>query len=39
MTVPQMTQFNQGKGYEQIKTIKIIEFENTEKDVKKCCKH
>ena len=31
-----ITQFNQGKGYRGIRTIKIFEFENTISDVKKC---
>ena len=34
-----MTQFNQGKEYEGIRTIKIFEFENTRSYVKKCCDH
>lgn len=29
-----MTQFNEGKRYEGIRTIKITEFENTTSDVK-----
>ena len=36
-TVTQMTQFNEGKGFEGIKTSKIFEFENTRDYVKKCC--
>ena len=33
-----MTQLNDGKEY-QGTTVKIVEFENTRSDVKKCCDH
>ena len=32
-----MTQFNEGKGYEGIGTIKIFDIENTSAEVKKKC--
>ena len=38
-TLPQMTQFNEGKGWEGIRTINIFEFENARSYVKKCCDH
>ena len=34
-----MIQFNKGKGYKGIRTIKIFEFENTRSFVKKCWSH
>ena len=34
-----MTHFDEGKGYEGIRTIKIFEFENRRSDIKKCCSH
>ena len=34
-----MTQFDEGKRYIGIRTIKIFEFENIRRDIKKCCSH
>ena len=34
-----MTQFNEGKEYKGIRTIKIFEFENMGSEIKKCCNH
>ena len=33
-----MTQYNEGKGYQGIRTFKTVKFENTRSDVK-CCDH
>ena len=34
-----MNQINEGKGYGRIKTIIILEFENTTSNTKTCCYH
>ena len=34
-----MTQFNEGKEYKGIRTIKISEFQNMGSEVKKCWNH